>query len=111
MVVVPLSKPAIASEPAQCASEACSVHWVRIAAAGTLIASGALLLGGKRRAGLLAAATGTSLALLDQQEALRSWWKILPCYIGDVQRLLDHVQGTLDDIAGQREKLGRALGR
>ena len=71
MVAVPLSKPVNDSELLPCAPEGGSVHLVRIAAAGTLITSGALLLAGKRRAGLLAAATGTSLALLDQQETLR----------------------------------------
>jgi len=112
MVVVPLLKRTNEPEPVQSTPpEPHPIHWVRIAAAGTLIASGALMLGGKRRAGMVAAATGTSLALLDQQEALSAWWKILPSYIGEVQRLLSQVQGTVDGIAAQRERLWRTLGR
>jgi hypothetical protein len=53
MVVLPLSRFSSdydeeLSAP-KSAPEADSMHWVRIAAASTLVASGALLLGGKRR--------------------------------------------------------------
>ena len=111
MVVVPLAKPA--NEPVHPRRQCCShpVPWARIAAAGTLIAGGGLLLGGKRKAGLLAAATGASLALLDQQETLQTWWRILPGYIDNVQRVLSQVQDTVDDIAVQRDKLAKALNR
>jgi len=111
MVVVPLSKPANDYDAEPSAPKANSVNWVRIAAACTLGASGALLLGGRRRAGLVAAATGTALALLDQQDALRKWWRVLPGYIGEVQRLLNQVQESVDEFGVQREKLGRILGR
>ena len=111
MVVEPLAKPA--NEPAPVRRNCCShpVPWARIAAAGTLIAGGGLLLGGKRKAGLVAAATGASLALLDQQDTLKSWWRILPGYIDNVQHLLSQVQDTVDDIAVQRDKLAKALNR
>jgi hypothetical protein len=91
--------------------EADSMHWVRIAAASTLVASGALLLGGKRRAGLAAAATGTILAMLDQQDALKTWWLALPAYIDEVQHLINQAEGAVEEFAAQREKLGRAFGR
>jgi uncharacterized protein (DUF1697 family) len=87
------------------------MNWVGFAAAGTLVASGALLLAGKRRAGMVAAASGTALALLDQQETLRSWWNTLPGYLEEVQRMLSQVQGTVDELAAQREKLRRVLSR
>jgi hypothetical protein len=64
-----------------------------------------------RRSGTVAAASGAALALLDQQETLRSWWHTLPGYIDDVQRLLGQVQGTVDDIAAQRQKLRRILAK
>jgi hypothetical protein len=117
MVVVPLSKPLSESNPityydvAPGVPQSNAVTWVRFAAAGALVASGALLLTGRRRAGLVAAATGTSLALLDQKSVLRDWWKILPGYIGEVQRLLTQVQGAVDEVSTQRQKLGRVLGR
>jgi hypothetical protein len=111
MVVVPLSKPVNEFDAEPRAAKANSLNWVRIAAACTLGASGALLLGGRRRAGLVAAATGTALALLDQQDMLSRWWTILPGYIGEVQHLLTQVQESVDEFGVQREKLGRILGR
>jgi len=111
MVVVPLAKPIDDFDEAPSAERADAVNWARIASAATLVASGALLLSGRRRLGLVAAATGTTLALLDQQDVLRDWWKILPNYIEEVQYLLSQVQGTVDEVSNQREKLGRVFGR
>jgi hypothetical protein len=117
MVVLPLSRlpndydaEMNAPRPEPASSDA-SINWVRIASATTLIASGALLLTGRRRTGLLVAATGTSLALLDQQDTLNKWWTILPSYIADIQRLLTQAEGAVEEFAAQREKLGKALGR
>jgi hypothetical protein len=111
MVVLPLSKLPSNYDAELSAPKTNSVNLVRIAAAATLVASGALLLSGKRRAGLVAAATGTSLALLDQKDVLGSWWRILPVYISEVQWLLGQVQGTVDEVAAQREKLGKVFAR
>ncbi len=77
MVVLPLSKlpndyDADMGGPKAGSFPKCdSINWVRFASAATLIAGGALLLGGKRRAGLLAAATGTALRSLDQQDLMQ----------------------------------------
>jgi hypothetical protein len=87
------------------------LNWVGFAAGGTLVAAGFLLLTGQRRAGMVAAASGTALALLDQQETLRSWWNTLPAYIDEVQGLLTQVQGTVEELAAQRERLRRILAR
>ena len=117
MVVLPLSKMSgnyddeLGAPDADSALKEDSVNFVRIAAAATLVASGALLMSGRRRAGLLAAATGTSLALLDQKNVLSSWWRVLPGYIGEVQYLLTQVQGTVDEVAAQREKLGKVFNK
>jgi hypothetical protein len=70
-----------------------------------------LLLAGQRRAGLVAAASGTALALLDQKETLRSWWNLLPGFIDDVQRVLGQVQGGVEDIAAKRETLRQILAK
>jgi len=88
-----------------------SVKWLRFASAASLVASGALLLSGKRRAGLFVAATGTALALLDQQDLMRKWWTMLPYYIDDIQQLLNQAEGAVEEFAAQREKLGQVLGR
>ena len=105
MAIVPLSQPESDPRPVPSAPASNSVNWVRVSAACFLGAGGALLLGGQRRAGLLAAATGTTLAMLDQQHTLHDWWKVLPVYIGEVQRLLSQVQGSVDSLAAQRDKL------
>jgi hypothetical protein len=97
-------------QPTEPETEAHEIHWMRIAAAGTLIVSGGLLLSGRRKAGLFAAATGASLALLDQKDALGAWWRIMPGYLNELQRLLGQAQETVDDLAERREKLAKAFG-
>ena len=109
MVVVPLSKTA-SREGATCANGA-RMNLVRLAAAGTLAASGALLVAGKRRAGLVTAVSGTALALLDQQEVVRAWWNALPGYLEEVQGLLSRAQTAVEDLSVQGEKLRRVLGK
>jgi len=76
-----------------------------------LLASGLLLLTGNRKAGLVTAAAGTALALLDQQETLRSWWNILPTYLDEFQATLNSVQHTVSDVAAKRDKLHRLMVR
>lgn len=85
--------------------------WLRIAAAGTLIAGGGLLLGGKQKAGLATASAGAALALLDQKETVLSCWDQLPGRIAQFQQLLGQLQETLDGVATQRDQIARILGR
>lgn len=80
-------------------------------AAGTLLAGGGLLLGGKRKQGLIAAAAGVSLAMLDQKETVSLWWSQLPETVNQVQDFLGQVQHTLDEVSVQRDKLARVLHR
>jgi hypothetical protein len=111
MVVVPLSKPVNNSDASPRACAISSLNWVSIASAATLAAGGALMVSGKRRAGLAAAASGTVLAMLDQQEAVRGWWNALPGYLIEIQGLLSRVQTTVDDISAQRERLHKVLAK
>jgi hypothetical protein len=111
MTVIPLSKPAIEAEVEPEVAETETMHWVGFAAGGTLVAAGLLLLAGERRAGMVAAAAGTSLALLDQHETLNSWWNALPGYIDQVQGVLGKVQNTVNEVAAKRETLHRVLAR
>jgi hypothetical protein len=85
------------------------INWIKIAAGGTLLAGGFLVLTGNRKAGLATAAAGTALALLDQQQLIRSWWNQIPAYVDQLQGLLGKVQGTIDDVAAKREALRQAL--
>jgi hypothetical protein len=107
MVAALHSKLANDAERSQCAFDTDSINWVRIAAGGTLLGGGLLLLTGNRRAGLAAAGAGTALAMLDQKKTVRVWWMLLPGYIDQAQRLLNQVQVTVDEIEVQREQLRR----
>jgi hypothetical protein len=111
MVIVPLSKPVNDSPTTPGSLESETLNWAGFAAGGALVAAGFLLLSGQRRAGMVAAASGTALAMLDQQETLHSWWNALPGYIDQVQELLGQVQDTVNDIAVKREALRRVLAR
>jgi hypothetical protein len=118
MVVLPLSKlpkdidaDSTAPRRAPKAQSDDAINWARVTAAATLVTSGALLLAGKRRLGLVAAATGTSLAMIDQQDTLKQWWALLPGYIAEVQKVLNQVEETVDEVASQRDKLGQFLHR
>jgi len=111
MVVVPLSKPANNPEIARPACKSDSISWVTIAAAGALATGGALILSGKPRAGLVTAASGTALAMLDQQETVRTWWNALPGYLAEAQGWLSRVQTALDDVSAQRERLHKILAK
>jgi hypothetical protein len=109
MATLPLSKEASFYEEAPRACD-CG-DWVGYAAAGTLAAGAILLLSGQRRAGLVAAASGTALAIIDQQEAVRSWWDALPGYITEIQDLLSQAQRMVENISAQRDRLREVIGR
>ncbi len=110
MAVVPLGKETSEPDgaPAGCAS---SASWVRIAAATTLAASGALLVTGNRRLGLLTAVAGTALVMLDQQDVVRAWWEALPGYLEDIDDMLGRAQNAVADLSAQGERLREAFGR
>jgi len=111
MVVVPLPQPEdeLTAKLRECEDEPLS--WVGVVASGSLIAGGVLLVTGQRRAGLVAAASGAALAMLDQEETLRSWLDLLPVYIDQIQGLLMQVDGAIKEVDAQRLRLHRVLGR
>jgi hypothetical protein len=111
MIVVPLSRGANESGGAPRDDKADSTDWIRFAAAGTLAAGGALLLTGNRRAGLVMAASGAALAMLDQQETVRAWWDMLPGFLEELQTLLSRAQAAVEDLSTHSQKLRRALGK
>lgn len=77
------------------------MDWISLAAGGSLIAAGLLMLAGKRRAAMAAAATGTSLAMLEQQDLVRSLWRQLPGYVDQVQSAIQQVRSTVEEITAQ----------
>lgn len=111
MVVVPLATSGGDSEASTPMSKADCRYWMRVAAAGALATSGVLLMAHKRRAGLTVAAAGTALVILDQQEAVRAWWNRLPSYLEEVQSILTRVQGAVDELSAQGERLRNILSR
>jgi hypothetical protein len=113
MEIVPLSQPegeeGNTGEPES--RRDTSIPVLRYAAAGSLLAGGAMFLGGCRRTGLLAAVIGAALAMIDQQETMRVWWNALPVYLDEAQSLLSRVQGAVDDVTMQQEKLRQVFSR
>lgn len=88
-----------------------SVDWVKIAACGSLISGGLLLLSGQKRAGLVMAASGTALAMLDHEETIRRWWQALPDYVDRAQYMVEQVREVVDDITEKGEQMRRVLSR
>jgi hypothetical protein len=87
------------------------VDWVKVAACGSLICGGLLLLTGKKRAGLIAAASGTALAMLEHEDTIRQWWQAIPHYLGQAHSMIDRVQEMVDKAADKGQSLRRVLGR
>ena len=88
-----------------------SRYFMRVIAAGSLAASGVLLMSGKRRAGLVVAAVGTALSLIDQQEVVREYWNRLPGFLEEVQNVLTRVQGAVEELSAQNERLRTVLSK
>ena len=109
MVVVPLTQSAKEYDDFERTEECEATNWTSIAAAGAIVAGGLLLLTGWRRAGMVTATAGTVLTLLDQEDTIRSWWAVVPGYIESVQRVLDQVEGTVEEIEAKRETLRQIL--
>jgi hypothetical protein len=133
MVVVPLSKPTempsqaqgavsapgksqsqapgavSAPSQAQLARRGPEPNWLRYAAAGTLAAGGVLLVTGNKRVGLVVAASGAALAMLDQQEAVSAWWNMLPGFLEEMSATLGKAQSAVQDLSTQGQKLREML--
>lgn len=109
MVVVPLTQPEKETKIERRSSSSDSNNWARIAAGGSLLAGGLMLLTGHRRAGLVTVAGGTALAMLDQQDTVRALWDALPSYIDSVQRFLTHAEAAVKEVSEQRDRLHQIL--
>lgn len=87
------------------------VDWVKVAACGSLICGGLLLLTGKKRAGLIAAASGTALAMVEHEDTLREWWQSLPHYVERARSVIDRVEVAVDKISDKGQSLRHAFRR
>ncbi len=88
-----------------------STDWMGITVGCTFLVGSLLLLSGKKRAGLVVTSAAAALTVLDQQDTVREWWNALPHHLGHAQRLLDQVQGTIDDLEAKRQKLRTMFNR
>jgi ABC-type transporter Mla subunit MlaD len=111
MVVVPLTKGEFEPGVGTRVDRAECTNWIRYAAAGTLAASGVLLVTGQRRLGLVTALSGAALALIDQQDAVRKCWDKLPEFLEDLQGLLSKTQAAVEDLSSESQKLRQVLSR
>ena len=85
--------------------------WAKVAACGSLIAGGLLLVTGHKRAGLVMAASGTALALMDHEDTLRRWWEALPGYVDRAQTMFEQVRDVVEGVTEKGETLRRVLSR
>ena len=111
MAVVPMTRSGKQGTTDGLLGGAAGAEWARIASGAGLLVGALLLLAGKRRAGLVAAAAGTTLAVLDQQETVKELWNALPIYIDKAQGVLGKVDATVSEVAAQRERLQKILSR
>jgi hypothetical protein len=91
------------------AQTADSTDWVNIAAGGTLLAGGLLLIANQRKAGTVMGVAGAALTLLGHQEAVREWWDQIPTYVEQVQNMIARVQSSMEELTVTRENLHQAL--
>jgi hypothetical protein len=86
-----------------------SIDLVDIAAGGTLLAAGLLLLTNRRRTGMVMGVTGAALTLLSHQETVRDWWDQIPAFVEHVQNMIGRVQCTMEELTITRENLETTL--
>jgi len=99
-----------ASLPAP-AYEVKSQDWPTWVAAGAVVAGGALMVTGNRRAGLAVAAAGTALALIEEQDVVTTFWKKLPDYLNQAQDFLDQVERYMAEASVQGQRIQSILRR
>jgi hypothetical protein len=111
MVVVPLTRGEFEPSVGTRDDRAEDTNWIRYAAAGTMAASGVLLVTGNKRLGLVTALSGAALTLIDQQDVVRKCWERLPEFLEELQGLLSKTQAAVEDVSSQSEKLRQALSK
>lgn len=90
---------------------AAEVPWSRALAISTLVTSACLLIAGKRKSSLLAAAAGTALLVAEEPEAVRRFWNNLPDYVRQGEQWLGRVEGFVEQVAEQGERVRKVLNR
>ena len=113
MPAVPISHASTSMQlrPSAPIAPAKSEDWTHLLAAGTVIAGGALMVAGHKRAGVAVAVAGTAIALIEEQAVVKEWWSNLPGYLNDAQNFLDKVEGFLAEASVQGQRIQNILRR
>src|SRR5215475_4247396 len=85
------------------------VHWTRVVAAGSLIASAVLLVSGRRKSALAVAAGGAAVALLEKPEVVQEIWNGIPGYLHSAKDMLVRVEEFVEDVAAKGDKLRKTI--
>jgi len=119
MAAVPISKPEGASHAVDLAGELLSPiapdrrkpDWTHFVAAGTIVAGAAIIASGRRRTGMTVAALGTAMALVEEQDSVKLWWKRLPGLLDQAQYFLDRAEVYLKEATEKGHRLQGILRR
>jgi len=79
--------------------------WTHFLAAGTVVAGAVLIASGRRRAGMTVAALGTVMALAEEQDSVKLWWRRLPGLLDQAQYFLDRTEVYLKDATDKGHRL------
>ena len=91
--------------PSRIENSLAAVPWTRGLAAGVLAAGAVLLLTGRRRSGLIVAAAGAAVALLENPEAVRDAWDSLPRYIRSGQDFIARAEDFVEELNRQGNRI------
>jgi hypothetical protein len=83
--------------------------WPRTLAVSALITGAVLLITGRRKAGLAVTAAGAAMALLEEPEEVKTFWRRIPSYIDNGKRLLLRLEGFIEDFSSQGDRVRSLL--
>lgn len=78
--------------------------WTRSLAAGSLVTGAVLLLTGRRRGAVAVAIAGTAVALFENPDGVREFWRKLPDYIRTGQDFFSKAERLIEQIGEQGER-------
>jgi len=85
--------------------------WTHFLAAGTVVAGGLIIASGRRRTGMTVAALGTAMALVEEQDSVKLWWRRLPGLLDQAQYFLDRAEVYLKEATEKGHRLQGILRR
>jgi hypothetical protein len=86
------------------------ISWPRTAAVSALLASAYLLLNGKRKGAIVAAAAAGVALAVEHPEAAKQIWNEVPNYLRQSHDFLARLEEIVGEVSTQGEKLRNAFG-